>query len=207
MNKIIEIDKIEEKELVFLANELRNGKIFVLPTSTIYGICCNALNKDAVKKVYDLKKRESNKPLIVLVDSLDMLNDITYGLNNLEQKIVSKFWPGPLTIILKKKDIVPNIVTANSDTLGIRIDSNEIVNKLIERSRVPIVAPSANISGNNNIESIEDLEKEIVEKVDYIIDCGRIENKLESTLIKVENNEINILREGKIKRKEIEEFE
>ena len=199
--------KINEQDLYnnieFYANELKNGKIFVLPTGTIYGICTNALNKQAVKRIYKIKRREYNKPLIVLVDSFKMLKKICCDLNDLEIELASKFWPGPLTMILKKRKIVPNVVTANNDTIGVRIDSSQVVNTLIEKSGVPIVAPSANVSGNLNINSIELLEDEVKDRVDYIVDTGILDNVVESTIVKVEDNNIEILREGKLSKKEI----
>ena len=204
MAKVI---KLDEKNMInnieFLAEELKNGKIFILPTSTIYGICGNALNENTVKKIYKIKKRQYNKPLIVLVNNKKMLNNITYGLNNIEEKIISKFWPGPLTLILKKKNIVPNIVTSNGDSVGIRVDSNKIVNSLIEKSNVPIVAPSANISNKDNITCIDDIEEEIFDLVDYIIDGGKLKDTQESTIIKVNNEQIQVIREGKIKKNEL----
>ncbi len=187
----------------FLAQEIKKGKIIILPTSTIYGICCNALDKIAVKKIYKIKKREYNKPLIVLVNDYNMLEKVCFDLNKIESKIADNFWPGPLTMILQKKNIIPKIVTANNNTVGVRIDLNNLVNLLIEKAGVPIVAPSANISGSGNITSIDELEDIIKENVDYIIDSGRLDNIIESTLIKVEKDSINILREGKISKEEI----
>ena len=132
-----------------------------------------------------------------------MLNKITYGINSIEEKIANKFWPGPLTIILKKKKIVPDIVTANQDSIGIRIDTNYIVNSLIKKSNVPIVAPSANISDKENITCIDEIEKEMFDLVDYIIDGGSLKSTEESTIIKINNEQIEVLREGKIKKKEL----
>lgn len=208
MKKIINIDssmdKTEiDKVLKKLSYEISLGKVAILPTSTIYGICTNALNKDSVERIYEIKKRNKEKPLIVLVNGIQMLNKITYGLSNLEEKIINKFWPGPLTLVLKKKKCISNVVTGGKDTVGIRWDSNYIINEIITNANVPIVAPSANISGNCNADSIENIEEEIKEKVDYIVDVGRLSDLKESTLIKVKNENLEILREGKIKKEEI----
>lgn len=191
---------MKESKIKFLAQELKKGKIFVLPTSTIYGICANALDTEAVEKIYNVKKRDKSKPLIVLINSLDMLNKLVIDLNENYKKIISKFWPGPLTIVFKKSDVLPSIVSSNNNTIAIRMDSCSIINKLIDISGVPIVAPSANISGNINISSIDFLEKEIYDNVDYIIDNGILSEKEESTLITLEGNNIKVLREGKIKK-------
>lgn len=207
MAEIINIINLDEEEInkkiEFLANKILEGKIVILPTSTIYGICANAFNEKKVKKIYEIKKRDYSKPLIVLVNSIEMVNSLTCGLNELESKIAKKFWPGPLTLVLKKNKKISDIVTAKKDTLGIRIDSNNIINKIIEKTGVPLVAPSANISGKKNIDCIENIESEMKDKVDYIVNIGKLDNLEESTLIKVENNKINVLREGKIKEKEL----
>ena len=204
MEKIIKINETNINEKIdFLAKEIKNGKVVIMPTSTIYGICGNALNENTVKRIYEIKRRAFSKPLIVLVNSRKMLDKITYGLNFTEEKLANKFWPGALTMILKKKETIPDIVTSNKDSVGIRIDSNRIVNNIIEKSNVPIVAPSANISDKENITSISDLDKDIIDLVDYIIDGGNLQNTEESTIVKVEGNQLNILREGKIKKEDI----
>lgn len=211
LTQIIDInDNIEKIELLekinFLANEIKQGKIAILPTSTIYGICTNAFNEESVKRIYDVKKRDVSKPLIVLVNSKEMLNNITYGLNDLEEKITEKFWPGPLTVILKKKNNISDVVTANKQTLGVRWDSNFVINKILEIAKVPIVAPSANISGHNNADSIESIEEEVKRKVDYIVNIGKLTNLETSTLIQIEKEDIKILREGRIKKDELIKF-
>lgn len=201
------MDKTEvNKVLKKLAHEIRLGKIAILPTSTIYGICTNALNEESVRKIYEIKRRNNEKPLIVLVNGIKMLNKITYRLNRLEEKLVNKFWPGPLTLVLKKKNCVSNVVTGGKDTVGVRWDGNYIINEIISNAKVPIVAPSANISGNCNADSIEKIETEIKEKVDYIVNVGKLNDLKESTLVRVQNDNLKILREGKIKKEEFEQL-
>lgn len=197
---------IGKKELEFLADELKNGKIFILPTSTLYGICANALDVNAVERVYNIKKRDKSKPMIVLINNLDMLKKLVINLNDMHEKIISKFWPGPLTIVFRKSNLLPSIVTAKKNSIAVRMDSSDIVNELVNISRVPVIAPSANVSGNLNIDSIENLDKEVFEKVDYIIDIGKLEEIQESTLIVVEDGKIKILREGKIKKESFSNF-
>lgn len=201
------MDKTEvNKVLKKLAHEIRLGKIAILPTSTIYGICTNALNEESVRKIYEIKRRNNEKPLIVLVNGIKMLNKITYRLNRLEEKLVNKFWPGPLTLVLKKKKCISNVVTGGKDTVGVRWDGNYIINEIISNAKVPIVAPSANISGNCNADSIEKIEAEIKEKVDYIVNVGKLNDLKESTLVQVQNDNLKILREGKIKKEEFEQL-
>ena len=200
MKKVITKNDIKLKEI---ADEIKKGKIFVFPTSTVYGIGTNAFNKEAVEKIYNIKRRDYKKALIVLINGYEMLNYITMPLNDIEKKLAETFWPGFLTLVLKKKDIIPDIVTASKDTVAVRYDANKLLNSIIDIANVPIVAPSANISNEPCINDIKDLSKMIYDSVDYVIDLGKINSNKESTIVKVEDNNVYILREGKIKKEDI----
>ena len=113
------------------AEIIRNGGIVLFPTETVYGIGTNGLNETAIKKLFKIKQRPLNKPISLLVNSIDMINKIAKDITEIEYSIIKEFFPGPLTIVLKKKDIVPNILTANDNTVGIRMPSNDIALKLI----------------------------------------------------------------------------
>ena len=176
---------------------LNDGGVIVMPTDTVYGIICDATNKDAVKKVFNLKKRNFSKPLIVLVSDVEMLNKCSSNINSLEKKIINKYLPGKLTLILKKSTLIPDIVTANMDSVGIRIPDDKNLIDLIKKFGKPIVATSANISAHKVITTINLLENHIKENVDYIVDCGYINNDT-STIVKVNDNRIEILREGEL---------
>ena len=119
-------------------------------------------------------------------------------------KLANAFWPGPLTIVFKKKPIVPDIITAGLDTVAIRMPSNYIANRLIEFSNCPIAAPSANISGKPSGTNIEDIIDELDGKVEYVIDAGSVDIGVESTVIRVVDNQVHILRPGKITPEDIE---
>ena len=151
------LDKIEEA-----AQFIKEGKLVLFPTETVYGIGANALDAEAVKKIFIAKGRAQDNPLIVHVDSIEMVEKIVKEITPLEKKLMERFWPGPLTIIFKRKSekIIPNVVTANLDTVGIRMPSNEIANKLIQKAGVPIAAPSANISGKPSGTKVEDIIEE-----------------------------------------------
>ena len=174
------------------AEAIKNGGIVIFPTETVYGIGTNGLDEKAIKKLYEVKQRPLNKPISLLVNSFDMINEVAKDITDLEYTLIKKFFPGPLTIILKKKDIVPDILTANSDTVGIRMPANEIALKLIEYASVPIATPSANISG-----------KPINGKVDYFIDNGPSPIGLSSTIVQVINGTPYILRQGSITEEQI----
>jgi len=112
------------------AELIKQGKIVVFPTETVYGIGTNGLDENAIKRLYEVKQRPLNKPISLLVSNMEMVNQIAKDITEIEYKIIEKFFPGPLTIILKKKDIVPDIVTAGKDTVGVRMPSGEIARKL-----------------------------------------------------------------------------
>lgn len=199
--------EVNIKEIEEAAEEIKKGNLVLFPTETVYGIGANALDEEAVKKIFEAKGRAGDNPLIVHVSSINMVNEIVENISDIEKKLIEKFWPGPLTIIFnrKSKEIIPNVVTANLNTVGVRMPSNLIALKLIESANVPIAAPSANISGKPSGTNVEDIMQELEEKVNYILDGGSTAIGLESTVIRVVGNKINILRPGKITKEELEE--
>lgn len=198
-------ENIDDDKLKEIAKEIKNGKIAIFPTETVYGIGTNGLDESAVKKLFLVKKRSFNKPISLLVNNINMLEAVTKNITKLEYALIEKFLPGPLTIILQKKEIVPDIVTANSDTVGIRIPENQIALKLIEYAGIPIATPSANISGKPSGTSIQDIMKDFDKGVDYFIDDGPSKIGKASTIVKVINGIPHILREGKITKDKINE--
>ena len=188
------------------AESLKNGKLVLFPTETVYGIGADALNEEAVKNIYIAKGRASDNPLIVHISNLEMLKDLVEEVGQVEQKLIDKFWPGPLTIVFNKKTIVPDIITGGLNTVAIRMPSGEIAKKIIEYSNVPVAAPSANISGRPSGTIIEDILDELDGKVDYIIDGGKVDIGLESTVVRVIENTVHILRPGKITKEDIEKL-
>ena len=198
-------ENIDDDKLKEIAKEIKNGKIVIFPTETVYGIGTNGLDESAVKKLYLVKKRSFNKPISLLVNNINMLEAVTKNITKLEYALIEKFLPGPLTIILPKKEIVPDIVTANSNTVGIRIPENQIALKLIEYAGIPIATPSANISGKPSGTSIQDIMKDFDKGVDYFIDDGPSKIGKASTIVKVINGIPHILREGKITKDKINE--
>ena len=191
-------EKIDYTKLKEVAKTIKQGGIVVFPTETVYGIGTNGLNENAVKRIYEVKQRPLNKPISLLVNSMDMINDIAQEITDLEKALIKEFFPGPLTIILKKKDTVPNIVTANSKTVGVRMPSNKIALKLIEYAEVPIATPSANISGKPSGTNMEDIMKDFEGKVDCYIDDGPSKIGVPSTIVQVIDGVPHILRQGKI---------
>jgi len=197
---ITEYEKLREP-----AEIIRNGGLVVFPTETVYGIGTNGLDEKAIERLYKVKKRPLDKPISLLVSNMEMVEKLAKDITSIEYKLMDAFFPGPLTIILKKKEIVPNILTANTDTIGIRMPDAEIARKIIEYANVPIAAPSANISGKTTGTNIESIIEDFGENVDFYIDDGESRLGIGSTIVKVEDGIPKILREGSIAKKEIDE--
>lgn len=206
-SKYINLKENRDYEKIKDASEaIKQGKLVLFPTETVYGIGANALDESAVKKIYEAKGRASDNPLIAHISNLEMLKKLVKEVGNIEKKLIENFWPGPLTIIFNKTEIVPNIITAGLETVAIRMPSNEIARNLIEYSETPIAAPSANISGKPSGTLVEDILQELDGKVEYIIDGGKVDIGLESTVLRVIENKVHILRPGKITKEEIEQL-
>lgn len=189
---------IDIKNIKEAGNLIRNGELVIFPTETVYGIGANGLDAEAVKNIFIAKGRAQDNPLILHVSDFEMVDLIAHDINDLERKLMDIFFPGPLTIILNKKDIVPSNVSCNLDTVGVRMPSNKIAHALIEYAKVPIAAPSANISGKPSGTNIDDIKNELGDKVALIIDGGETDIGLESTVVRVIDNRVRILRPGKI---------
>ena len=206
MKKYLDLTKAKEySSLKEAASIINKGGLVLFPTETVYGIGADGLNKNAVKSIFLAKGRKQDNPLILHISNMDMVEKLAKDITDIEYKLMDAFWPGPFTIILKKKDIVPSIVTGGLDTVALRMPENIIANKLIEYSNTPIAAPSANISGKPSGTCLEDIFDELSPKVDYVINGGKCEIGIESTVVKVDNGTVRILRPGKITKEQIEE--
>ena len=197
-------DKTNTEELKVVCNLIRNGELVIFPTETVYGIGANALDENAVGKIFIAKGRPSDNPLIVHIADRTKVEEIAQDITEMEQILIDEFMPGPFTIILKRKPEVPDIVTAGLDTVAVRMPDNIIARAIIQFSGVPIAAPSANISGKPSGTSVEDIRTELEGKVSAIIDGGETEIGLESTVVKVVDEVPVILRPGKITPEDIE---
>lgn len=187
-----------EKDIVFIeeaAKTIEKGGIVAFPTETVYGLGADALNEDAVKKIFIAKGRPQDNPLIVHVNSKD-ISELVKEVPPIAQELINKFWPGPLTIILEKKDIIPDVTSANLNTIGIRMPKSDIALKLIELSGRPIAAPSANISGRPSPTEVERCVEDLNGRVDYIIGGESSDIGVESTIVDCTVNPPLILRPG-----------
>lgn len=179
-----------------VANEIDKGELVVLPTDTVYGIVGDATNLEVIHKVYNVKRRDYSKPLILMVSSIDMLLRYVDDINDLERKLIDKYWPGKLTILFKKNDNVSNLITSGSDLVGIRYTDNKSINELIDRLDRPLISTSCNISSKEVITSIDMLEEDIRKYVSYVYDGGSLSSN-SSTIVRV-TDKIEIIREGEL---------
>ena len=198
-------ENINESELDEISSAIKDGKLVIFPTETVYGIGASIYNNDALKNIFITKGRAQDNPLILHVSSKEMIKDVVTDISDIENKLIDAFMPGPFTLILNKKKHISNIVSANLDTVGIRMPDSKIARTIIEKSNTPIAAPSANLSTKPSCTNLNDLLEDFNNKVPYIIDGGASKIGVESTVVKVINGIPTILRPGKITPEDIYE--
>lgn len=203
---LLKLSKENEREVLEkTAKIIKSGGTAVFPTETVYGLGVDALNPDAVKKIFEAKGRPADNPVIVHVASKEQLKDITKEILPLHEKLMAKFWPGPLTLIFKKNKKVPDVTSGGLDTVAVRMPAYSFAKDLIKKSGVPIAAPSANISGSPSATAGEHAFADLEGKVDMIIDAGFSDIGLESTVVKVEKDLVLILRPGAVTKEMLED--
>jgi L-threonylcarbamoyladenylate synthase len=180
------------------AKIIRSGGLVAFPTETVYGLGANALDARAVKKIFVAKGRPSDNPLIVHISDMADLGILADHISSEAFDLMDKFWPGPLTIVLKKSKIVPKIVTGGLDTVAIRMPKNKIAQKLIEESGFPIAAPSANIAGRPSPTMAKHVIEDLTDKISMIIDGGPTKIGIESTVIDLSRKTPMLLRPGNV---------
>lgn len=197
-------DNIED--ITVAAQIINDGGLVAMPTETVYGLAANALDGNAVKKIFQAKGRPMDNPLIVHVSSAKMAVDLKLykEFTQEAQLLAEKFWPGPLTIILPKGDCIPDEVSAGLDTVAVRCPSHKVARTLIEKSKKPLAAPSANISGKPSPTSAEHCINDLMGKVEAILDGGECEVGVESTVITLATNPPKLLRPGGVTLEQLE---
>lgn len=196
MSFIISIDPVnfKDEDIEPAAEAIKQGKTVAFPTETVYGLGADAFNGSACLKIFQIKRRQPDNPLIVHINSFKQLYDVAAEVK-LEDKL-RRVWPGPLTVVLKKKDEVPKEVTAGLDTVAVRMPAHPVALKLIELSGTPIAAPSANISGRPSPTSGRTVIEELNGLADVIIDAGATFFGVESTIIDLTKQPPVLLRPG-----------
>jgi len=188
---------------------LRKGEIVALPTETVYGLAADALNPMAVAKIFEAKERPRFDPLIVHLPNrewLEKIADLPEHAQQLISKLADKFWPGPFTIVLPKHGIVPEIVTAGLDTVAVRISAHPVFAEIVQAFEKPLAAPSANRFGRVSPTTAQHVLDELNGRIALIIDGGPTDHGLESTIVTVRANSIDILRQGPITAGQLYEF-
>ena len=179
---------------------IENGGVIIFPTDTVYGIGCNPYDANAVKKIYEIKSREKIKSLPVLASSIEIVKQISI-IDEFTEKIIRKYWPGPLTLILKLKDKNLKKSLNLEDKIAVRIPNSVCTLKLLNKCNL-LVGTSANVSGDSSFTDPQECMKN-VKNYDVFVDGGTITSKGESTIIEIENEKIHVIREGALKKEDI----
>ncbi len=182
---------------------LRSGEIIAFPTDTVYGLGTRLFDVQAIRKLFLLKNRPFSNPINVLISSVKQLDYLTDFIPSLARELMNKYWPGGLTIVLKKKTTVPDILTANKDTVGIRMPKYDLLLNIIERLGEPIVASSANLSGEESPYRSEKVISTFNGRIPLIIDGGPTSYKRSSTVVDLSGKKLRILREGSVSKEEL----
>jgi len=182
---------------------IRKGGVVIFPTQCLYGIAADALNEKAVEKVFDIKKRPQNNPILVLVPDQNCLEDLAESIPEPARKLMKAFWPGGLTLVCQAKPTVPKRLTAGSGKLGIRIPSHPAAKALVDFVGFPITGTSANLSGKPGCDRISLLDPSIFETSDLILDAGILKGGIGSTIVDVTVFPLRIIREGFISENQI----
>ncbi len=195
------IDKNIEKAIALL----KSGELVAIPTETVYGLAANALSEKAVIKIFEAKNRPFFDPLIVHTHSIEQVFKYVSFFDERLQKLAKKFWPGPLTLLLPKKEIIPDLVTSGLPEVGIRVPAQKNTLELLQQLDFPLAAPSANPFGYVSPTSAKHVFEQLQNKIPYILDGGNCKVGLESTIVGIKNNKVTIYRIGGLRLELVEQ--
>jgi len=195
---------ISPTELTAAGRAIRAGQLVAFPTETVYGLGANALDAAAVARIYEAKGRPPSSPLIVHVAAIEEARELAAEWPDTAQKLAERFWPGPLTLVVRKKPVVPDIVTAGLDTVGLRVPAHPIALAFIREAGVPVAAPSANRFTELSPTTAEHVRKSLGSSVAMILDGGLTDIGIESTVVAISAGGASLLRPGVITRQQIE---
>jgi len=199
------IKKIDKDTIKRVADELKNGKIAIFPTDTVYGIGTNAFDYKAVKKIYKLKGRDSRKPLPMLVEDISQAKKLVKNFNRQIETLAKKYWPGGLTLVFETSEL-GNILMGGKKMIAVRIPNNKTVLSIIREMKCPLVGTSANLSGEGHCRRVCDIDKNLLKIVDIVIDEDITKSKPVSTVLDVSGFHYVVLREGAVSRQELKKF-
>ena len=195
-----------KEEILKAASLLKVGNVVAIPTETVYGLAANAFNEDAVRKIFEIKGRPLFNPLIVHIKSIDFLDELANNIPPKAKQLAQHFWPGSLTLVLPKKDIVPSIITAGKDTVAVRVPNHPVTLALLNSLNFPLAAPSANPFGTISPTEAKHVSDYFNEAIPMVLDGGICQNGIESTIIGFEHDEPILYRLGSITVEEIEKI-
>jgi L-threonylcarbamoyladenylate synthase len=201
---------LHQQEIAQAASLLKNNQVVAFPTETVYGLGGNALSDEAITNVFKAKGRPSDNPLIVHIASVDQLKDLVLEVPDIAKKLMDRFWPGPLTILLRKKPgVISDKATANLSVVGIRIPDHPVALELLKQANIPVAAPSANISGRPSPTKADHVIEDLGDKVAGIIDAGPTGIGVESTVVdcvgKIDQGIVTICRPGGVTKLDLEQ--
>ncbi len=185
-----------DEDISIACKILNDGGLVAIPTETVYGLGANAFDKNASKNIFAAKGRPADNPLIVHIAHLSQLDEIVVDVNENAKKLMKAFWPGPLTIVMKKSDNIPMEVSAGLDTVAVRMPSHSVARKILDRCKLPIAAPSANTSGKPSPTTAKHVMDDMNGKIDAVLDGGNCVVGLESTVVDVTDEVPRLLRPG-----------
>lgn len=186
------------------AELLQKGEVVAIPTETVYGLAANALNEKAVLKIFEVKQRPHYNPLIIHIGNKNQLELYTQNIPNIAYKLIDAFWPGPLTLLLPKKSIISDLVTAGFPDVAVRMPNHKVALELLSNLDFPLAAPSANPFGYISPTTSQHVQNQIGEKIEYILEGGACQKGVESTIVGFENNRVVLYRLGAITIEELE---
>lgn len=206
--KIYKIDEnnIDYDRLKELADLIKDGGLLAIPTETVYGLACNGLDKKAIERVFKAKNRPMDNPLILHISKMDELDRLTVGLKEEDREILKKLWPGPLTVVLKKSDLVPMEISGGLDSVAIRMPKKKITRELIGLCDLPLAAPSANLSTKPSPTNARDVLEDMDGRIEAILDGGDCGIGLESTVVDLTGEKKTILRPGYYTREFLDKY-
>ena len=197
--KLIKANDSNINETALLAGEiLRNGGIVAIPTETVYGLAANALSGEAVKKIFEAKGRPQDNPLIVHVTDISEVTPLVKSIPDEARRLAERFWPGPLTMIMPKSDLIPDETSGGLSTVAVRCPSHPVARAIIRAAGVPLAAPSANVSGRPSPTNAKYVFEDMNGKIDMIVDGGQSEVGVESTVVTLAQKPARLLRPGGI---------
>ncbi|MDH3330161.1 MAG: L-threonylcarbamoyladenylate synthase [Desulfobulbaceae bacterium] len=187
---------VSENEVIRAAEVIRKGGVVAFPTETYYGLAVDPLNGKALQKLFKIKDRPALKPVLLLIADRSQLGRVTTSVPELAARLMDRFWPGPLTLVLPARPELSSLVTGNTGTVGVRLSPHPVAAALLKACGIPLTATSANRSGEAPAVTAEDVRAIFGSQIDFVLDGGKTPGKLGSTLVGFKEKNVQCIREG-----------